>query len=135
MWVVLDCHLVIQKNLVRHASLEAPISAGGLPDGWDGTYSRPDEGYKALVVDGGRTGHKSLVIQGKGAFGVVSTNSVLIDRNMRYRAQGWVRIEGDAAAAADVKFHYLDGQSPVPRTNANPVCFTADEGLDPGGSH
>ena len=108
------------ENLVRHPSIEGPVGARGLPDGWQGAHCNPDRGYKFLVVDGGRTGDKSLVIQGKGNFGVVSTNKVLIDRNMRYRARGWVKIEGDARAAADVKFHYFDanrrylGQTRIP---------------------
>ena len=95
-------------NLVQDNSLEGPLGGHELPKDWQGRFSSPNEGYQFRVVDKGRTGDKSLLIHGEGKFGVVSTNKVRIDQNMRYRARGWVKIEGDAQAAADVKFHYFD---------------------------
>jgi hypothetical protein len=100
--------------------MEGALGNNGLPATWRGVGEQPNGGYQFRVVEGGRSGDKSLSIQGKGRFGVVSTNFVQIDPKMRYRARGWVKIEGEPQAAADVKFHYFDadrrylGQTRIP---------------------
>src|SRR5207249_4634120 len=51
---------------------------------------------------------RSLLIQGDGEFGVASANVIPLDRKRRYAVRGWVKVEGEETAAADVKFHYYD---------------------------
>lgn len=94
------------KNLVSDPSLEGPPAAEGLPSGWNGHAFNPEDGYKARIGDVGHSGKHSLIIEGKGNWGVVRANRVAIEPGKRYRASGWVKIEGDDKAAADVKFHY-----------------------------
>jgi hypothetical protein len=95
-----------QTNLVSDPSLEAAPAADGLPKGWNGHAFNPEEGYRLAIADAGHSGKHSLLIEGKGEWAVVRANRVAIEPGQRYRASGWVKIEGDDKAAADVKFHY-----------------------------
>jgi hypothetical protein len=93
-------------NLIAEPSFEGPLQDNGLPAGWYALHAVPAAGYRFSLADEGHTGQKSLVIEGKGKYGVVWGEQIAIDRAKQYRAQGHVRIEGDAMAAADVKLHY-----------------------------
>jgi hypothetical protein len=114
------------ENLIAEPSFEGPAQASGLPAGWYGLHAVPRQGYRFELADEGRTGRKSLMIEGKGQYGVAWGEELPIDRTKQYRARGYVRIQGDDQAAADVKLHYYDvnkrylGQSRVgfvnPRT-------------------
>lgn len=107
------------RNLVETPSIEGPVAPNGLPRKWIGSSS-PEGAYVFRSDDSARTGKKSLLIDGDGQFGVVSTNRIRIDSGKRYRARGWIKIVGDETAAADVKFHYFDsdqqylGQTRIP---------------------
>lgn len=124
-------------NLVKSPSFEEPPGAGGLPDGWTGLNSVPAEGYRCTIDVEGRTGTKALHLEGEGQYGVVWGERLPIDRAQRYRARGYVRIEGDERAAADVKLHYYGaaqeylGQSRVgyvnPRTPGWQLITVTDE--------
>lgn len=94
------------QNLVTNSSLEEPVDGAGLPPGWGSFYAEPASSYGYSIADVGRTGKKSMRIAGNGTFGVMPANRVEIDRNKRYVARGWVKMNGDASATADVKFHY-----------------------------
>ncbi len=96
------------KNLVTNPSLEDSVGRSGLPPGWGSFYPNPVGSYKYEIVDGGRTGKKSIQIEGDGTFGAMPANRVEIDRSKRYVVRGWVKLEGDANATADVKFHYYE---------------------------
>lgn len=114
------------KNLIAEPSFEGPVKENGFPAGWYGLHAVPKDGYRSAIADEGRTGKKSLLIEGKGQYGVAWGEKLAVDRTKRYLASGYVRIQGDAQAAADVKLHYYDenqaylGQSRVgfvnPRT-------------------
>jgi hypothetical protein len=114
------------KNLIVEPSFEGPVQDNGLPRGWYALHAVPRDGYRYAIAAEGHTGRKSLLIEGKGEYGVAWGEHLAIDRTKRYRARGYVRIQGDAQAAADVKLHYYDenrdylGQSRVgfvnPRT-------------------
>jgi hypothetical protein len=93
-------------NLIAEPSFEGPVQASGLPAGWFALHAVPSFGYRFELADEGRTGRKSLVIEGRGKYGVVWGEQIPIDRTKQYRARGYVRIEGDEEAAADVKLHY-----------------------------
>jgi hypothetical protein len=112
--VLLFCHVAVlaqnAENLVADPSMEESTAGAATPVGWQGFFSQPDSAYASRIVDGGRTGKRSLVIQGDGEFGVASANLVPLDRKKRYVVRGWVKIEGDEAAAADIKFHYTDAE-------------------------
>jgi hypothetical protein len=124
-------------NLVKSPSFEEPPGAGGLPDGWTGLNSVPAEGYRCTIAEEGRTGAKALHLEGEGQYGVVWGERLPIDRAQRYRARGYVRIEADDRAAADVKLHYYGaaqdylGQSRVgyvnPRTPGWQLITVTDE--------
>jgi len=93
-------------NLIVEPSFEGPVQPNGLPAGWFALHAVPAWGYRFELADAGRTGRKSLVIEGKGQYGVVWGEQIALDRAKQYRAQGYVRIQGDDEAAADVKLHY-----------------------------
>jgi hypothetical protein len=124
-------------NLIKSPSFEEPPGTGGLPEGWTGLNSVPAEGYRCSIAGEGRTGAKSLHLEGEGQYGVVWGERLPIDRAQRYRARGYVRIEGDERAAADVKLHYYGaaqeylGQSRVgyvnPRTPGWQLTTVTDE--------
>jgi hypothetical protein len=96
------------KNLLANASFEEKVAADGLPLDWNGFHSEPADGYRHAIADTGHTGKHSLQVVGKGKFGVVRGPRLPVDRTLRYRASGWVKIEGEDNSAADVKFHYYD---------------------------
>ena len=114
------------KNLITEPSFEGPVQDNGFPAGWYGLHTVPKDGYRSALANEGRTGRKSLLIEGKGQYGVAWGEKIPIDRMKRYHGRGYVRIQGDEQAAADVKLHYYDenqgylGQSRVgfvnPRT-------------------
>lgn len=85
----------LSKNLVTNSSLEEDVGSNGLPEGWRGFGLLPVRSYNYSIVESGRTGKKSIRIEGNGTFGVVSTNRVEIDRTKRYVVRGWVKIAGD----------------------------------------
>jgi hypothetical protein len=93
-------------NLIAEPSFEGPVQASGLPAGWFALHAVPEFGYRFALADEGRTGQKSLLIEGRGKYGVVWGEQIALDRTRQYRARGYVRIQGDEAAAADVKLHY-----------------------------
>jgi hypothetical protein len=95
-------------NRVKSPSFEEPPGADGLPEGWTGPTAVPPDGYRFTIADDGRTGTKSLRLEGDGQYAVISGEMLPLDRELRYRASGWVRIEGDELATADVKLHYFD---------------------------
>ncbi len=96
------------KNLLADPSMEDSAVGAATPAGWGGFFAQPDSAYTSQVVEGGRTGKKSLVVEGRGDFGVASANLVPLDRKKRDVVRGWVKVEGDEDAAADVKIHYHD---------------------------
>lgn len=96
------------ENLLEDASFEASREGAETPERWSNFFSQPAGAYSSRVVAGGRTGKQSLRIAGDGDFGVAAGNLVPLDRKRRYAVRGWVKVEGDADAAADVKFHYYD---------------------------
>jgi hypothetical protein len=97
-----------KENLLADPSFEESELGSHTPLRWQGFFSQPESGYTGQVAEGGRTGKRSLAIQGDGDFGVASANLVHLDRKQRYVVRGWVNIEGEETAAADVKFHYYD---------------------------
>lgn len=94
------------KNLITEPSFEGPVQESGFPASWYGLHAVPKDGYRFALANEGRTGKKSLLIEGKGQYGVAWGEKIAVDRTKRYRARGYVRIQGDAQAAADVKLHY-----------------------------
>jgi hypothetical protein len=97
---------VHQRNLISDPSLEAAPAADGLPKGWNGHLFTPEDGYHLKIADGGHSGKHSLLVEGKGEWAVVRADRLPVEPGTRYRVSGWVKIEGDDKAAADVKFHY-----------------------------
>ena len=75
-------------NLIVNPSLEEPVGSDGLPAGW-ARFADPADGYRASVVNEGRTGSHSLHIEGAGQYGGVVTNRHAIDRARGYAARGW----------------------------------------------
>ncbi len=116
------------KNLVTNPSLEENVVDSELPPGWGSFYPKPAGSYTYSIVDGGRTGKKSMLIEGDGTFGVLPANRIEIDRSKRYVVRGWVKIEGDEDATADVKFHYYaaDGRY-MGQTRVGYVRPTSDD--------
>ena len=93
-------------NLIKEPSFEGVPGDNGLPSEWYGLHAMPDGKYRMALADTARTGKKSLLIAGDGQYGVVWGEKLKVDRKLRYRARGSVKIEGDEPAAADVKLHY-----------------------------
>jgi hypothetical protein len=94
------------KNLIAEPSFEGRVQGNGLPAGWYGLHSVPTGAYRAAMADEGHTGRKSLRIEGKGQYGVAWGEKIAIDRTKQYYARGYVRVQGEELAAADVKLHY-----------------------------
>jgi len=94
------------KNLLTDPSLETAPRPMDYPLVGMAMPSIRRKAIKPRIADAGHTGKHSLLIEGKGQWGVVRANRVAIEPGKRYRASGWVKVEGDAKAAADVKFHY-----------------------------
>jgi hypothetical protein len=103
-------HEPAPENLLSDPSLEGSELGPGVPEGWRPIFSQPDSAYRSQIVEGGRTGKRSLEIQGDGDFGVVAGNLVALDRKKRYAVRGWVKVEGEEAATAGIKFHYYDAE-------------------------
>jgi hypothetical protein len=93
------------KNVVSNPSLEEPMTATGLPDGWS-PFDEPANSYKVSVVTGGHTGDKSLMVEGNGRWGGVATTRIPVGAGMRYLARGWVKIEGDPEATASIQVSF-----------------------------
>ncbi len=93
-------------NLIRNPSLEQPVLRTGLPSGWSGLPQK-DAAYRREIVDGGKTGKKSLKISGAGAHGVVFVVGVKLDRTKRYALKGWVKLQGEQDSRAYIKFNYF----------------------------
>lgn len=96
------------NNLIANASFEEPAGDNGQVKGW-GLGGEPADAYKLAVVAGGRTGDKSLQVEGDGKWGVVGANRIELDRSKRYSACGYFKVEG-ADAKATIKFDYFDDQ-------------------------
>jgi hypothetical protein len=116
------------KNLVANASLEEKVDQAGLPPGWGQFYAMPAGAYSYSIVDAGRTGKKAMRIAGDGTFGAMPANRIEIDPTKRYVVRGWIKIQGDADATADVKLHYYaaDGRY-LDQTRIGYVSPTTDE--------
>ena len=114
--------------VVANSSFEEKVDGTGLPPGWGSFYAMPAGSYRYSIAELARTGMKSMRIEGDGTFGVIPANRVEIDRTKRYVARGWVKIQGDAEATADVKFHYYaaDGRY-LGQTRIGHVSPTTDE--------
>lgn len=97
-------------NLVKNPSLEEPVAEGGLPEYWF-FFAKPENSYKASVVDGGRTGKKALLLQGEGEYSGVAVSNVPMEAGKQYAARGWVKVEGDSGSMAAVKFDYFDADN------------------------
>jgi hypothetical protein len=65
--------------------------------------------YRYGVVEGGRTGKKSLHLSGDGVRIHAFANGVPVDRTKRYVLRGYVRYEGDVDGTATIKFNYRKG--------------------------
>lgn len=125
------------KNLIQEPSFEGAPGVNGLPAGWEGPHAMPAGAFRASIVKEGKTGEKALLLEGNGEFGVVWGEKIAIDPAKRYRARGYVRIEGDEKGAADVKLHYYGenqeylGQSRVgyvnPRTKGWQLITVTDQ--------
>ena len=123
--------------LNKEPSFEGPPQPNGLPQGWEGTRSEPLGRYRFQITDEAHSGKKSLLMEGSGQYCVTWAEMLPVDRTQRYRARGFVKIEGDEKAAADVKFHYYGedrrylGQSRVgfvnPRTKGWQLITVTDE--------
>lgn len=93
-------------NLITDPSFEGTLDDHGLPPGWFGIHTMPNGAYEFAVVDEARTGEHALQIRGQGQFGVVWGEKLRVEPGRQYHVRGWVRVAGDADAAADVKLHY-----------------------------
>src|SRR5687768_1379382 len=67
------------KNLIAEPSFEGRVLDAGLPAGWFGLHAVPEEGYRFAIADEGKTGKKSLLIEGKGKYGVAWGEKIAID--------------------------------------------------------
>ena len=106
-WTVLTAAGQERTNLIHNPSLEEAIPGNlKLPPSWSG-WPGADTTFRREVVEGGRTGKKCLKISGDGDHGVVFVGQVNLDRNKRYALKGWVKIEGDGDARAQIKFNYF----------------------------
>jgi hypothetical protein len=103
---VLDAAGQERTNLIESPSLETATLGSRLPPGWSG-WPQGDTTFRREVVEGGKTGDRCLKISGDGDHGVVFVNNLNLDRNKRYALKGWVRIEGDSNARAQIKFNYF----------------------------
>ena len=112
------------RNLIQNGSLEEPIRGRKLPFGWS-EWPNNDKTYSRDVVDGGRTGKKCLRITGDGNHGVVFIGGGKLDRNKRYALKGWVKLEADGDAQANVKFNYFHNRKNLGLREA--VSVTADQ--------
>ena len=127
-------------NLIKEPSFEGAPGDNGLPSEWYGLHAMPDGKYRMSLADTARTGKKSLLIAGDGQYGVVWGEKLKVDRKLRYRARGSVKIEGDEPAAADVKlliasddereFHLSEGE-PDAGAGAAAERRPRDVGQDP----
>ncbi|MEX2216273.1 MAG: hypothetical protein WD768_19335 [Phycisphaeraceae bacterium] len=90
------------KNLLGDGSFE-DIAVGALPAGAN-LFSSPENAYKAAAVEGGRTGKRSLLIEGEGSFGVLSLHRGELPSKFRFALNGYVKIEGDSETKATIKF-------------------------------
>lgn len=97
-------------NLVKNPSLEEAVAAGALPEHWF-FFSKPENAYKASVVDGGRTGKKALLLEGDGEYSGVAVSNIAMEPGKTYAARGWVKVEGDPAGMATVKLDYFDADN------------------------
>lgn len=94
-------------NLIGNASLEEAVAAAGVPEGWV-PFQKPENGYHFKVVEGGRTGAKSMQIEGAGDYAGLGMKRIPYEPGKQYAARGWVRIEGEPGAFAVVKLDYFN---------------------------
>ncbi len=94
------------ENLIAEPSFEGDLGDNGLPAEWYGLHTMPAGAYEYAIVDEAHSGQHSLRIEGRGQFGVAWGEKLPVERGRQYMARGWVRVEGDVNAAADVKLHY-----------------------------
>ena len=94
-------------NLVKNASLEDALAESGLPADWN-AFSEPQGAFKAAVVEPGRTGKRSVKVEGDGKWGGVTTNRATLAADARYRLSGFVKLKGDAGVKATIKFDYFN---------------------------
>ena len=66
-------------TLIQEPSFEGVAGDSGLPAGWFGIHSHPDGKYRFELVEGGRTGKKSLFMEGTGGYGVTWGEKLPID--------------------------------------------------------
>ncbi len=104
--------------------MEKAALGGELPRGWS-IWPLGDRVYQRKVVEGGRTGEKCLEISGDGDHGVVFVNGVKLDPNKRYALKGWVKIEGDRDARAQIKLNYFHNSKHLGLTES--VSVTPDQ--------
>jgi hypothetical protein len=97
----------VQINLVHDPSLEEAALGEQFPSGWGRYNAVPKGSYTFEVVEGGRTGNKSCVIEGDGQYITLPTNRVSVESDKRYAARGWVKLEG-AGSSAQVRILYFD---------------------------
>jgi len=92
------------RNLVRNPSLEDAVA--GIPEGWE-AFQKPENAYQFKVAPGGRSGTKSMLIEGAGEYAGLGVARVRYDPAKQYAARGWVRVEGEAGTHAVVKLDYF----------------------------
>ena len=95
------------ENLINDPSLEGAELGEQFPPGWGSFNAKPKGTYRFEVVEGGRTGTKSCLIEGDGEGITMPTNRVSIDPSKRYAGRGWVKLEGNASSA-QVRILYFD---------------------------
>ncbi|MDP6557798.1 MAG: DUF1579 family protein [Pirellulaceae bacterium] len=97
----------VGENLTNDPSLEDAVLGEQFPPGWGKFNAVPKGTYRFEVVEGGRTGTKSCLIEGDGQYITVPTNRVPVASGKRYAARGWVKLEG-SPVSAQVRILYFD---------------------------
>ena len=95
------------ENLINDPSLEGAELGEQFPPGWGSFNAKPKGTYRFEVVEGGRTGTKSCLLEGDGEGITMPANRVSIDPSKRYAARGWVKLEGNGSSA-QVRILYFD---------------------------
>jgi hypothetical protein len=98
----------LTANLVLNPSMEEPLEMRTqLPKSWY-RYGKPDQAWKAEIVDEGRYSAKGLRLESTGDYSGATSNRIPVEPGKRYAGRVWVKVDPNTQGTAGVKLDYFD---------------------------